>query len=1237
MWCFPCCCGGEEKIPLLANPPHDQQYHLENPAERDGSPIQNTTTVTRKGVIYQPIENASEPFPQEITSNSNSLIVQQPQVKTWSERGDFHLRRKEYDLGIDAYTKALQDAERQNNVSGIAESITHIGKVYLEKEQWIFCAKIFNAAYALYENEKDKENLLSLLFRSEKLFLERSLNINDFLIKKFLKLETYLERREKLQSLRRKIHLNLEEKLPATLILKEFSQQIVKFLDEIAQSSFLVMGEPPCDFTFISLGSLSRQETSPYSDLEFAILIADEKTTHLDYFRKLVQWLEFQIICLGETEIKLLENGHSSPVKRGFAFDDGGNTPLGKRGYVELIRTAPKMAEFQSVRFYQEDLILSNILRSTDVILGCQALFQNYKKSMSKILSNPSDNQLTIAQARALHIVSGHLIEFEPKLDHDKEEYPIFNIKMELYRLPNFLIAALADYYNIDSNNTLERVDALIEKTVLCMDGGSKLKDAFNAILQLRIRCHLYYGFECDDAFHPFMRNKMSVQDSPPFFLSDQNVEEIVEIYRVILPLHQYFKEACQKKDFTTLSTLQFYDDSLSAKANGYRRLQQYAKAEKCYQQILGLNPEDRDAIADLMELYRLMAKWDLAKEYAQKAIVLGTKLEDKPLLSRAYRLLGLVSKEQGDFKAAVKHYQESLEIDTELSDQDSIAIDLNNLGSIQFAIGDLNQAINFFELSQKLDFSAISLNNLGNAWIRLGDIQKGIGYLESALEINKLAGEQSPLVASNLNNIAAAYYLDKDFQKALEICQASLAINRKIFGEWHPETATNYINLGEIWLHLGDSEKGLFFADKSFKIYTKVFGKDHLKTATALSHLALVYIKLKDQQQSLKLAQEAVDIIKRIYGLEHPTVAPFLAILATCCEDVDVNQAISFNEEALKIYQNISEAAHPDAVTVTIALGQLFQKQGDFQKAKEYFSSALESQKILYGKEHRSIANTLNYLGVCLKEEGQPAEALPLLQEALKLNEQHYGLNHENTLNTYSNLGIVYVDLYQFETAIQLLEKALSISQQLSVEKTTQRADMLNNLSLAYDKFADTLARPDTIQSAVEYKVKAMNALQEALDIYQEKGADDLVIGRTLNNLGELWRKVGQPQKAKQNLEEALKFLIKGFKGKNDPLLATCYNNLGLAFTALGRPKQAIEYLTNAMQIDQAHYGSNHPKIAIRLDNLGQAWFKLGDVKGALEYHEKAFAIFIQLFPKNHPSVLICSGNIEKAQKALK
>jgi hypothetical protein len=88
-------------------------------------------------------------------------------------------------------------------------------------------------------------------------------------------------------------------------------EQLLHFQDTIAQAFksffqmllkdiFLILGPAPCGYDIRAMGSLGRQESCPYSDLEFMILIQDK--AQQPYFLKLVELLEIQIASLGETE-----------------------------------------------------------------------------------------------------------------------------------------------------------------------------------------------------------------------------------------------------------------------------------------------------------------------------------------------------------------------------------------------------------------------------------------------------------------------------------------------------------------------------------------------------------------------------------------------------------------------------------------------------------------------------------------------------------------------------------------------------------------------------------------------------------------------------------------------------------------------------------------------------------------------------------------------------------------------
>ncbi|MCE5319465.1 MAG: tetratricopeptide repeat protein, partial [Parachlamydia sp.] len=757
---------------------------------------------------------------------------------TWSQRGKYHLNRKEFDLALESFTQALQKAEKDNNKEDIGESLKNIGRLYLEKGQWLRAAKIFNAAFCVLQTtspDKSQQGALMLMTEVERLFLEKvckvRVNPNS---------KRYVERRQALQALRATIANQLCANEPSETILSKFSHSIGRFVEEMIQCGRSILGNPPCEYAFIGLGSLARGEMSPFSDLEFAVLVAKSGPKELDYFRKLVRWLEIQVIHLGETSIKILDHGHESPVVRGFSFDDGGNTPLGKEGYIELIKTPQELAQYQSERFYQEDLILSNVLRGTNFLVGSRSLYAKYIESIQVVLSSRSPKtSVSIGKERALNLLTGHLLQFEPRLDRKKEETPIYNIKEELYRLPSFLIACLADYFGIEEQNTWQRLKALVRKKILSEEGAKNIQEALSTIMHLRIRCHLHYERECDDVYHSSMQLKGGPLQNV-FVLTDADVSKIIGIYQVILPLHRVFKRVCETNDFSQLVKETFYDSSLQIQAEAYKKLYQYKKAIESYQQAVALSPDDATNQLRLGQLFFQLAEYPQVKECVRKAMNLGFRLNEQEVISQANNLQGLICEKEGDAKKAIQYYKDALKIGIKVygDEHPDVASSLNNLGSAWQDLGDAKKAIRYCEKALRIykkvfgdehPNMAISLNYIGSAWYDLGDAKKAIQYYEEALKIcKKVYGDDHPDVASSLNSLGSAWQVLGDAKKSISYYEGALRIGKKCYGDVHPFVAVCLNNIGSAWHVLGDAKKAIGYHEEVLRIYKKVFGDEH-------------------------------------------------------------------------------------------------------------------------------------------------------------------------------------------------------------------------------------------------------------------------------------------------------------------------------------------------------------------------------------------------------------------------
>ena len=262
------------------------------------TPLEPSSVLPREAIPDSSMQSAKPKKPTATTPSqaSPSPSATSPQsAMTWKERGDFHLQRQEVDLAIESFTKALLEAEKQKNLKSIATALKDLGRAYLDKEQWTIAAKILNGAYALSQHEgKTRQTLLSLMAEVERRFLEKECGISKkkltskkfrkhFHTKRYMKRrkalqalrksELYIERREELQTLRDQVVQGIKDNLPSEHILKQFSEDISLFLEKILESNYAILGKPPTAFALIGLGSLARNEMSPFSDLEFALLI----------------------------------------------------------------------------------------------------------------------------------------------------------------------------------------------------------------------------------------------------------------------------------------------------------------------------------------------------------------------------------------------------------------------------------------------------------------------------------------------------------------------------------------------------------------------------------------------------------------------------------------------------------------------------------------------------------------------------------------------------------------------------------------------------------------------------------------------------------------------------------------------------------------------------------------------------------------------------------------------------
>ena len=122
---------------------------------------------------------------------------------------------------------------------------------------------------------------------------------------------------------------------------------------------------------------------------------------------------------------------------------------------------------------------------------------------------------------------------------------------------------------------------------------------------------------------------------------------------------------------------------------------------------------------------------------------------------------------------------------------------------------------------------------------------------LERALAIREQAlGPNHPDTARSLNNLAALYNNQGDYEQAKPLLERALAITEQALGPNHPDTATSLNNLAELYRSQGDSEQAKPLLERALAIMEKTFGSNHPNTKIVRANHATLLENMKQKKK---------------------------------------------------------------------------------------------------------------------------------------------------------------------------------------------------------------------------------------------------------------------------------------------------------------------------------------------------------------------------------------------------
>lgn len=269
-------------------------------------------------------------------------------------------------------------------------------------------------------------------------------------------------------------------------------------------------------------------------------------------------------------------------------------------------------------------------------------------------------------------------------------------------------------------------------------------------------------------------------------------------------------------------------------------------------------------------------------------------------------------------------------------------------------------------------------------------------------------------------------------------------------------------------------------------------------------------------------------------------------------------SQIDSLNENAwlylhkdIKIFYNLSRQAYLRSneenylkgnCLATQSLGTYHYVTNDQDSAKHYYNLALLCRKSL--NDSILISGTLNNLANVAEKQGMYPKSIQMFKESLRyLNDT---LNIKKA-RVNSNISAIYIRMGLYETALAYNLDAKRIYEE----------DLSD--SLAYGNCL--LNRASIYELVMDYDL-ALQQSSKSLRVFQDLGSNRH-IAKATNNLGNIYLKTGELQKARSAFEQAMEIFTQLNSSSG---IASAEQNLAMASKLNGEFIEAIDYLQSSL-----------------------------------------------------------------------
>ena len=625
---------------------------------------------------------------------------------------------------------------------------------------------------------------------------------------------------------RTKMKLDKEKICKVKHLMKMIADGYKTLMCYISDESIGIMGDPPCKYAVMGMGSLAREEITPFSDFEHAIVLDpffDDKPENvkekiLNYFRWFTVIFHIIVTTMGETLLRFmyipslndLDNGedwfYDAFTPCGISFDGmvsfASIFPLGRQETrnkpwtTELIKSVPEMIKYLNIDVsLKNGYHLGDVLRKTCFVSGFQEVYELYPCMV--LTKMKKEHGLRINEIKTT--ILRYAKEFDVlQLNFDFLKANTMSIKQTVYRQFTLLISLIGAYHGINSSSSFDIVEELNRRHLL-HDGDRYLEYIYAICIMCEMRVRLYMSEYSQADFiskRSVLRNEQCSSACDIIYaIGDMST---FDLFHSMCKLNDELKlifndDLVSKKAFTN------YDQATQSQVGKWSLKLSLLKYLCMHEKFIG----EFNRFFDLVNITKLDDPWCYA-QYFNTLSLAGRVCEMKRKTKKAIKLHKAASNFQFKPETAIINFSCKLRYARFLFDMRKIHESLQQLNlafevrSKYFPDNESKEVLRGFSLKSRI---LMGMQNRYDA---------SLTYANLAFEGFKKLKEDHYEIAHCMNNIARLSFYQQNFDQAITQGKALLDYRLKHFPRDIYNIADSHQILGEAYYLSGDFKKAV-------------------------------------------------------------------------------------------------------------------------------------------------------------------------------------------------------------------------------------------------------------------------------------------------------------------------------------------------------------------------------------------------------------------------------------------